>query len=79
MTELTLDQRKLLEESGGQPVRLIDPDTRKQYVLVPAELYDRLRSKQADLDPRDLYPALHRVLRDEGWEEPHMDEYNRYG
>lgn len=33
----------------------------------------------SDIDPRDLYPQLHRALRDEGWDDPRMDEYNRYG
>lgn len=32
-----------------------------------------------DIDPRELYPLLHRALRDEGWDDPRMDEYNRYG
>jgi len=79
MTELTTEQRQLLQQSGGQPVRLIDPDTKQQYMLVRAEVYDQLRSVQTDLDPRDLYPALHRALRDEGWDDAQMDEYNRYG
>jgi len=79
MTELTTEQRQLLQQSGGQPVRLIDPDTKQQYMLVRAEVYDQLRSVQTDLDPRDLYPALHRALRDDGWDDAQMDEYNRYG
>jgi len=79
MAELTTEQRKLLQQSGGQPVRLIDPDTNQQYILVHAEVYDQLWSVHADLDPRDLYPALHRALRDEGWDDPKLDEYNRYG
>jgi hypothetical protein len=32
-----------------------------------------------DLDPRAFYPALQRALRDEGWDGPQMDEYNRDG
>ncbi len=79
MAELTTEQRKLLQQSGGQPVRLIDPDTKQQYMLVRAEVYDQLRSVHNDLDPRDLYPALHRALRDEGWDDARLDEYNRYG
>ncbi len=79
MTELTTEQRRLLQEASGQPFRLIDPDTKQQYMLVRAEVYDQLRSVHTDLDPRDLYPALHRALRDEGWDDAQMDEYNRYG
>jgi hypothetical protein len=78
MATLTPEQRLLLQQAGGQMLRLIDPDTNEQYVLVPAEVYEQLRSGQTDLDPRELYPALHRALRDEGWDDPRMDEYNRY-
>jgi hypothetical protein len=79
MATLTTEQRTLLEQAGGEILRLIDPDTNQQYVLVRADVYEQLRSGQAELDPRELYPALHRALEDEGWDEPRMDEYNRYG
>jgi hypothetical protein len=78
MEKRTIEQRKLLH-SSGEPVRLVDPDTKQEYVLLLADAYDRLRSVLSDLDPRDFYPALHRTLRDEGWDSPQMDEYNRYG
>jgi hypothetical protein len=79
METLTPEQRKLLQQAGGRPLRLIDPDTNQQYVLVRAEVYEQLQLAHTDLDPRDLYPALDRALRDEGWDDPQMDEYNRYG
>jgi hypothetical protein len=79
MATLTVEQRNLLKQASGEPLRLVDPDTNQEYVLLPADLYEQLRSVLSDLDPRDLYPALHRALRDEGWDDPHMDEYNRYG
>ncbi len=76
---LTKDQRNLLRQAGGEPLRLIDPDTNQEYVLLRADTYDQVRSVLDDLNPRDLYAALHRTLSDEGWDDPHMDEYNRYG
>ncbi|HUQ70249.1 MAG TPA: hypothetical protein VM165_12030 [Planctomycetaceae bacterium] len=79
MTALTLEQRELLKDSSRQPVRLVDPETNQEYVLLQVEVYDRLQSVINDLAPRDFYPALQRALADEGWDEPHMDEYNRYG
>ena len=79
MSTLTQEQRQMLRQSEGEPVRLLDPDTNREYVLLQAEVYDRLRSALTDLDPRELYPALHRALRDEGWDDSQMDEYNRYG
>ena len=79
MTMLTQEQRSMLQESGGKPVRLHNPDTDQQYVLVLAEVFDRLQERFDDLDPREAYPALHRAMSDEGWNDPQMDEYNRYG
>lgn len=79
MVTISSEQRDLLKQAGGEPVRLVDPETNRQYVLLPAEIYEHLRSVSDALDPRELYPALHRALSDEGWDDPHMDEYNRYG
>ena len=79
MVMLTVEQRNLLKQMSGGPFRLVDPDTNQEYVLLPADVYEQFRSVLSDLDPRDLYPALHRALRDEGWDDPQMDEYNRYG
>ena len=78
MATVTTEQRKLLQQSSGEVLRLIDPDTGEQYVLMRANVYEQLRSGLADLDPRDLYPALDRALHGEGWDDPQMDEYNRY-
>jgi hypothetical protein len=79
MSVLTPEQSQLIRESGGAPPRLVDPGTNRQYVLLEADAYDRLQSAFAtDIDPRDLYPSLERTLQDEGWNDPHMDDYNRY-
>jgi hypothetical protein len=75
---LTAEQRELLMQNRGGPVRLVDPDTKQEYVLLPADMYEHLRLLLNDLDPRELYPALERALQEEGWNESHMEEYNRY-
>jgi hemerythrin-like domain-containing protein len=79
MVTLTQEQRQLLQQNGGELLRLLDPETNKEYVLVQAEVYQRLQASLSDVEPRELYPLLHRALKDEGWDEPHMDEYNRFG
>src|SRR5437762_13266626 len=78
MSALTQEQCQLLRQSGGGPVRLLDPDTNQQYVVLQAEAYDRLQSVLGEPDPREVYPALDRALRDEGWNDAQMDDYNRY-
>ncbi len=79
MVTLTAEQRQLLHAASGEPPRLVDPDTSLEYVLVEARSYDRLRGALTETDPREFYPALHKALADEGWDDPQMDEYNRYG
>jgi CO/xanthine dehydrogenase FAD-binding subunit len=79
MATLTQEQRELLKQGGQEPLRLIDPESREEYVLLRAGAYARMQALLGDSDPREMYPALHRALRDEGWDDPQMDEYNRYG
>lgn len=78
MITLTPEQRQLLQNRTELPV-FLDPDSKREYVLVDVEVYRRFQELLGDIDPRDTYPLLHRALRDEGWDDPRMDEYNRYG
>ncbi len=38
MATLTPEQRELLEQAGGEVLRLVDPDTNQQYVLLRGTL-----------------------------------------
>ena len=44
MATLTPEQRQELEKSGNQPLKIEDPETHTEYVIVRAEVYQRLRS-----------------------------------
>src|SRR5438270_3180019 len=44
MLELTERQRQAVQEQAGEPVEVIDPDTRCAYVLLAREQYERMRS-----------------------------------
>jgi hypothetical protein len=48
MGTLTPELKQAVEQAGGLPVRLMDPETQKTYVLVNAELYERLLSDEED-------------------------------
>jgi hypothetical protein len=48
METLTPELKLAVEHAGGSPVRLMDPDTRQAYVLVNAEVYDRLLADEQD-------------------------------
>jgi hypothetical protein len=71
---LTDEQQRELDATPGPVARLIDPRTNAEYVLVRADVYDRLE-RLMDIDPRDAYPALDESFR-EGWSDPKMAEYD---
>jgi hypothetical protein len=64
--ELTEPQRRALAEAGGAPPTVTDPDTRTEYVLVRADVYARLRA------------VVDGVTRRAGWDDPALDDYERY-
>lgn len=51
MLKLTPEQQREVREAGDSPLRLADPDTRTEYVVVKAELYDRMRRVFEEVDP----------------------------
>ncbi len=49
MTGLTPEQRRLVEQAGDQPVRIEDPEMHQAYVLMRADVYERVRDA---IEPR---------------------------
>ena len=64
--ELTAEQQRGLLESGTFPPQVVNPRTNETYVLLPAELYERVRAVLEDEDEiaavRETYPAVSNVL-----------------
>jgi hypothetical protein len=50
-TGLTAEQRRLIAEAGDRPVRLEDPELHEAYVLIHADVYERVRDV---LEPRSI-------------------------
>ena len=46
MQTLTPELKQALEQAGDSPVRLTDPETHRDYVLVSADAYDRLLEQE---------------------------------
>jgi hypothetical protein len=44
MASLTPELKLAVEQAGDSPVRLMDPETHRAYVLVRAEVFERLLS-----------------------------------
>ena len=46
MDTLTAELKQAIEQAGDSPVRLTDPETQRKYVLVSADVYDRLLDQE---------------------------------
>lgn len=44
MATITPEQRQEIEQSGNQPVRVEDPANNRHYVMISAELWERMRA-----------------------------------
>ncbi len=77
MTPLTKEIRQAIEQAGDQPIRLEDPETRQTYVLLRADLYDRVLWLFAEEDRRSAeaaFSGIQEVFED--WNDPAMDIYD---
>jgi len=72
--ELTESIRQALEAHPGQPLRMIDPRTHAEFVVIRKEVFEQLEHL-ASLDPREAYPLMDETFR-EGWDDPKMAEYD---
>lgn len=79
MANLTTEQLQLIAAHADQPIRLLDPESKRAYVLLPAEVYERLKVLlEDDYQLRDTYPAQFQAAFRAGWGDPSMDDYNNY-
>jgi hypothetical protein len=62
--DLTEEQQRELDTA--QPARLRDPRTEETYVLVRADVYERMRA------------IIDGYTRRAGWDDPELDVYERY-
>jgi hypothetical protein len=81
MIELTEQQQQALDASP-EP-RLIDPRTQEAYVLIKADLYERLRGLLAEeegLDMRQVAALVERAMREDDADDPTLEFYQqKYG
>jgi hypothetical protein len=79
MIELTHEQHQALELQGEVPLRALDPATRTEYVILRAELYDRLKSLLSEDEEwaEGTYLAAMEVFARDGWDDPRMDVYDQ--
>lgn len=80
MIDITSEVRRAIEDAGDEPPRLVDPETQAEYVLLRADLYDRIRSvidAGDGLEPAEMTAHMWAVMKDE-WDDTAMDVYDNY-
>ena len=75
--ELTAQQ--LQSVRGGESLRLIDPETQLEFVVVRSDVYEQAQNQSREPAAfliSEAYPLMDAVARNEGWDDPSMDVYN---
>jgi hypothetical protein len=79
MIELTEEQRRVV--AAEENPTIVDPQTRESYVLVRKDMFDRIKRllyDDSEMSHDDLRLLLACSSKENGWDEPGMDEYDNY-
>lgn len=78
MIQLTNEQHDELVSNGSDMAKVVDPVTNTEYVLLRADVFERLRGLiDDDFDVSDAYAAIDEAFA-EGWNHPKMSDYDHY-
>ena len=75
MTRLTQEQSSAVRAAEETPLRIVDPDTNTEYVLLRADIYERV-SHFFDDPATDAFLAQIESAAAAGWDDPALDVYN---
>ena len=79
MITLTEELQQAVQDANKQPIRLVDPNTNLEYVVLPAEIFDRVQHVFCEANPltiEEQRALLVQVGLSIGWDDPEMDAYN---
>jgi hypothetical protein len=79
MLTIPNELQQAMRASDGRPLRLTDPETQAEYVLLQAEMYDQLQGllyNDTSLTPDEKCAVLIQAGLRAGWDDPEMDVYN---
>jgi hypothetical protein len=79
MITLPKDIQAAVRTSKGQPIRLTDPETNIEYVLLPVDLYHQIRGflyEHSTLTRDEKRALMLEAGMRAGWDDPKMDVYN---
>jgi hypothetical protein len=80
MIELTEPLLKALDARQGQPLRLVDPRTNTAYLLVRAELFERIEDPddEDDLTGLDVGALIAEAMREDDQNDPLLESYQEH-
>jgi hypothetical protein len=79
MIVMPKELQQAVRSAQNEPVRLADPETSAEYVMIPAELYDRIEPLFLDdtfLSNTEKSDLLLKAGLRAYWDDPEMDAYN---
>ena len=79
MIRMPKELQQAVRTSQGQPVRLADPETNIEYVVLPAEIYEQIKDlfyEDVPLTKKEQQKLLIKAGLRAGWEDSEMDVYN---
>lgn len=79
MIALSEELLQAVKDSKDNFVRLVDPETKAEYVVLPAEIFAQMQVKQYDDTPlteEETNALLVELGLSMGWDDPEMDVYN---
>lgn len=80
MIILTEEIQQAVQDANDKPVRVVDPDTNLEYVVLPAKIFDQVQDIFYDANPLTIEAQralLAKVGLSIGWDDPEMDVYNK--
>jgi hypothetical protein len=79
MPTLSPEQKQAVVLAGDTPIPITDPDSDASYVLIRAEVFERiLAAAEGDLDPREYYPVIDLIMAKDDANDPYLSTYQRF-
>ncbi len=80
MIALSKEIQEAVQKSEDNLIRLIDPETNVEYVVLPAETFEQMRNEvyyeDNPLTEEEQSALLVEFGHRAGWDDPEMDVYN---
>lgn len=80
MITLSKEIQQAVQAAKENPVRLIDPETKAEYIVLPAETFEQLQNRvyydAGPITPEERQELLIQAGLRAGWDDPEMDVYN---